>query len=58
MPNLTEARFNLGVSLVDAGNYSAALVQFEKVLGQDPTNAKALQYAQALRKKLSPRRSY
>jgi len=54
MPNMTEARFNLGISLVDAGNYSEALVEFEKVLEQDPTNAKALQYAQALRQKLSP----
>jgi tetratricopeptide (TPR) repeat protein len=53
-PNMTEARFNLGISLVDAGNYSEALVEFEKVLEQDPTNAKALQYAQALRQRLPP----
>jgi tetratricopeptide (TPR) repeat protein len=53
MPNMTEARFNLGLSLVDAGNYSEALVEFEKVLEQDPANAKAFQYAQALRQKLS-----
>jgi len=52
MPNMTEARFNLGISLVDAGNYSEALEEFEKVLEQDPTNAKALQYAQALRQRL------
>ena len=52
MPNMTEARLNLGLSLVDAGNYSEALVEFEKVLEQDPTNAKALQYAQALRQRL------
>jgi len=53
MPEMTEARFNLGISLVDAGSYSEALVQFEKVLEQDPANAKALQYAQTLRQKLS-----
>jgi tetratricopeptide (TPR) repeat protein len=53
MPDMTEARFNLGISLVDAGNYPEALVQFEKVLEQDPANAKALQYAQTLRQKLS-----
>jgi tetratricopeptide (TPR) repeat protein len=52
MPNMTEARFNLGISLADAGNYSEALVEFEKVLEQDPANAKALQYAQALRQRL------
>ncbi len=53
MPNMTEARFNLAISLVDVGNYPEALVQFEKVLEQDPANAKALQYAQTLRQKLS-----
>jgi tetratricopeptide (TPR) repeat protein len=53
MPSMTEARFNLGVSLADSGSYSEALVQFEKLLEQDPANAKALQYAQALRQKLS-----
>jgi tetratricopeptide (TPR) repeat protein len=54
MPNLPEARLNLGISLVDAGNYPEALQEFKKVLEQDPTNAMALQYAQALRQKLSP----
>ena len=53
MPELTEARFNLGMALVNEGKYSEALVQFEKVIEQDPANAKALQYAQALRQKLS-----
>jgi len=53
MPGMTEARFNLGVSLVDAGNYAEALRQFEQIIQQDPANAKALQYAQALRQKLS-----
>jgi tetratricopeptide (TPR) repeat protein len=52
-PNMTEARLNLGISLVDAGNYPEALVQFEKILQQDPANAKALQYARALRQTLS-----
>jgi tetratricopeptide (TPR) repeat protein len=53
MPDMTEARFNLGISLVDAGNYPEALVEFKNVLEKDPANAKALQYAQALRQKLS-----
>jgi tetratricopeptide (TPR) repeat protein len=56
MPEMTEARFNLGISLVDEGSYSEALVEFEKVLEHDPANAKALQYAQALRRKLSSTR--
>ncbi len=54
MPDLPEARLNLGISLVDAGNYPEALGEFGKVLEQDPTNATALQYAQALRQKLFP----
>jgi tetratricopeptide (TPR) repeat protein len=54
MPNMPEARLNLGISLVDAGNYPEALLEFKKVLELDPTNAMALQYTQALRRKLSP----
>jgi len=53
MPDLPEARMNLGMALANAGNYSEALAQFEKVLEQNPTNALALQYARALRQKLS-----
>jgi len=53
MPNMVEARYNLGISLVAAGDYTEALGQFEKVLAQDPANAKALQYEQALRQKLT-----
>jgi tetratricopeptide (TPR) repeat protein len=53
MPGLAEARLNLGMALVKEGNYSDALAQFEEVLQQNPTNALALQYAQALRAKLA-----
>jgi tetratricopeptide (TPR) repeat protein len=53
MPDLPEARFNLGLALVNEQKYSEAFSQFEKVLEQDPTNAMALNYAQALRQKLS-----
>jgi tetratricopeptide (TPR) repeat protein len=53
MPDLPEARFNLGLALVNEGNYSEALRQFDKVLEHDPTNTMALNYAQALRQKLS-----
>jgi tetratricopeptide (TPR) repeat protein len=53
MPNLPEARLNLGMALENEGNDSEALAQFEKVLEQDPNNATALAYAQALRQKLS-----
>jgi tetratricopeptide (TPR) repeat protein len=53
MPDLAEARLNLGMALENEGNYSEALVQFNKVLEQNPTNAMALNHAQALRQKLS-----
>ena len=53
MPDLAEARLNLGMALENEGNNSEALAQFNKVLGQNPTNAMALDYARALRQKLS-----
>lgn len=53
MPNLPEARLNLGMALANAGNYSEALTQFDKVLEKNPTNVVALQYAHALRQKLT-----
>jgi tetratricopeptide (TPR) repeat protein len=53
MPDLPEARLNLGMALVNEGKYSEALAQFDKVLEQNPTNAMALDYVQALRQKLS-----
>ena len=53
MPDLPEARFNLAMALVNEGDYSEALSEFDKVLEQHPTNAMALNYAQALRQKLS-----
>jgi len=52
-PDLPEARFNLAMALVNAGNYPEALGEFNKVLEQQPANAQALQYAHALRQKLS-----
>jgi tetratricopeptide (TPR) repeat protein len=53
MPDLAEARLNLGMALENEGSYSEALVQFDKVLEQNPTNAMALDNAQVLRQKLS-----
>ncbi len=53
MPDLPEARLNLGMALENAGNYSEALEEFEKILEQKPSNALALNYVQALRQKLS-----
>ena len=53
MPDLPEARFNLGLALVNEQKFSEALSQFRKFLEQDPSNAMALNCAQALRHKLS-----
>ena len=52
-PDMPEARINLGIALSKEGIYPEALEQFDKVLAQNPTNAIALQYAEALRQKLS-----
>jgi len=53
IPDLPEARLNLAVALENEGNYSEAFAQFNKILEQNPTNAMALDYARALRQKLS-----
>jgi Flp pilus assembly protein TadD len=49
MPDLVEARLNLGMALANEGNYSEALPHFEEVRQRDPTNTLALGYVQALR---------
>jgi hypothetical protein len=41
------------MALVNEGDYSEALGEFNKVLEQQPGNTLALKYAQALRQKLS-----
>jgi tetratricopeptide (TPR) repeat protein len=56
-PDLVEARLNLAVALVNEKDYSGALMQFEEVLRQNPTNAMALRYVQALRDRPSPAQS-
>ncbi len=53
MPDLPEARLNLGMALENEGNYSEALEQFEKILEQNPSNAMALAEEQVLRHKLA-----
>jgi tetratricopeptide (TPR) repeat protein len=53
MPDMPEARINLGIALTKEGNNLEALEQFDKALAQNPTNGIALNYAQALRQKLS-----
>jgi Tfp pilus assembly protein PilF len=57
MPDLVEARLNLGMALANEGNYSEALSQFEEMLQRDPTNKLALGYVRALSDKLSPTQS-
>jgi TolA-binding protein len=53
MPDMPEARFNLGLSLLNAGKDAEALEQFDTLLQQKPGNEQALRYAQALRQKLA-----
>jgi Flp pilus assembly protein TadD len=53
MPDLPQARMNLGIALENEGKYSEALAQFEKVLEQDPSNPVALSHAKVLRQRLA-----
>jgi tetratricopeptide (TPR) repeat protein len=57
MPDMPEGHFNLGIALTDEGRYSEALEQFNQVLQRNPNHAGALQYVQAIRRKLSSERS-
>ncbi|MBA3848638.1 MAG: hypothetical protein C0502_01420 [Opitutus sp.] len=41
-PNFPEARYNLGVQLVDAGDRESALREFEEAIRLDPTHTDAL----------------
>jgi tetratricopeptide (TPR) repeat protein len=54
MPDVAETRLNLGISLVKQGQKAEALQEFEGVIQRFPTNAVALQYIEALRKKADP----
>ena len=49
LPELVEARLNLGVALMRLGRRDEALAEFEQVLQRQPTNAAALKYAATLR---------
>jgi tetratricopeptide (TPR) repeat protein len=52
-PELIEGRLNLGLTLANQQRYAESLAEFDQVLQRSPTNALALQYDQALRKKLA-----
>jgi hypothetical protein len=53
MPELLEARLNLGIALSKANRNGEALEEFEQVLQRNPANALALEYIQTLRHKVS-----
>ena len=53
-PELIEGRLNLGLTLANQQRYAESLAEFDQVLQRSPTNALALQYDQALGKKLAP----
>ncbi|HWD92247.1 MAG TPA: tetratricopeptide repeat protein [Verrucomicrobiae bacterium] len=53
MPEMVEGHFNLAISLTDEGKYSEALDQFNQVLQRNPNHAAALQYVEAIKRKLS-----
>jgi len=49
MPDVVEARLNLGIALYRQQKLDEALAEFEAVVQRSPTNALALKYLQALR---------
>ena len=51
-PDLLDARLNLGIALADR-DPADALMHFEQVLRQSPTNASALKHAQRVRARLA-----
>ena len=48
MPDVLEARLNLGIALFRQGQYSESLEQFEQVNARSPTNALAKHYLEIL----------
>ncbi|HOW67692.1 MAG TPA: tetratricopeptide repeat protein, partial [Verrucomicrobiota bacterium] len=48
MPDLIEARLNLGIALLKQGLAAEARNQFEEVLRRNPTNVVALRQLEAL----------
>jgi tetratricopeptide (TPR) repeat protein len=48
MPDLVEARLNLGISLYQQGKLDAAKAEFSDVLQRNPTNAMALRYVREI----------
>jgi tetratricopeptide (TPR) repeat protein len=52
MPEVMEARLNLGIALYQQGQWKQSLEQFEQVSARSPTNALARQYLALLRGKL------
>jgi tetratricopeptide (TPR) repeat protein len=54
MPEVVEARLNLGIALYREGQWNESLNEFEQAAARSPTNTLALHYLQILRKKLAP----
>ncbi len=48
----TEMIFNRGVKLYEEGRYPESIIEFNKVLEQDPTNSKALEYMKKASEKI------
>jgi TolA-binding protein len=49
LPDVVEARLNLGLALMNSGRHAEALREFEAVLARQPGNEIALQNAARLR---------
>lgn len=53
MPQVIEARLNLGIAYYQAGDWKDSLEQFEQIAERNPTNALAQRYLADLRQKVS-----
>jgi tetratricopeptide (TPR) repeat protein len=56
MPDVIEARLNLGIALYKDGQFEQSLPQFEQVAARSPTNALAQHYLDLLHNKLGPQK--
>jgi predicted Zn-dependent protease len=54
MPEIVEARLNLGIALYEAGNFAESRQELEEVAARSPTNALAQKYLTLLHNQLGP----
>jgi len=56
MPDVVEARVNLGIALYRGQQWNESLEEFEQIVARSPTNALAQHYLELLRNRLGPQK--